>query len=158
MDRRSFLETLGNLGLLSAVGITCEKAITKGDVVDITMVGKGLVMERMSGFRLFTDVSTDRFGAEDESVERGFIREKGNRSHIPLTKVLEVVREGQGVEVRVETVSARGSEHNFHGDPGWLYADRTADEFGIMGSENGSARVFIPLSSVVRLLKKSKVL
>lgn len=59
-------------------------------------------------------------------------------------------------EVRLETIVAYSGIRDV-GVPARLYVDRGTNEFGIL-EPNGDEKAFIPLSSVLQLLKKAEVL
>lgn len=155
MDRRSFLEMLKNLGLAGAIGIPVlgAKGMVEGDIVEVTNVGK--TVYKYSGFRLFADPSADRLGVVYEYKDM-FLTKRGDRTQFPLSKALEAIRNGAQPEVRLETIVAYSGIRDV-GVPARLYVDRGTNEFGIL-EPNGDEKAFIPLSSVLQLLKKAEVL
>jgi len=145
---------LKNFGLAGAVGIPVlgAKNAVEGDIVEIKIVGK--TVDKYGGFRLFADPFADRLGVVYEDKNGVFLR-RGDRWQFPLWKAVKAVRDGAQLEVRLETILYNGILEV--GDSNHLYVDRGADEFGVRPPKDDE-KAFIPLSSVVRLLKKAKVL
>lgn len=156
MDRRNFLGMLKNVGLAGAVGIPLlgAKSAIEGDMVDVTF--RQETVDKLGGYRLFVDPSAGRLGVVFRHKSGLFLKD-GDISQIELSKVLEAVRDGARPEVRLENVAPDGRCHT--GDVGRLYVDRGADEFGIYATDGTiEQKVSVPLSSVVRLLRKAEVL
>lgn len=146
MNRRDFLGAAKDIGLAAAVGVPLlGSAVVDGDIVDV--VFRSETDYGLHDFRLFIDRASDRLG----------LREKdGDRMQVPLRAALRAI-EGCLVDVRLESISACDGRRHF-GDPAILFADRTANEFGIASPGKGSERATVPLSGVLQLLKKAEVL